>query len=484
MRIRPVLGVVGSVLMLFSAAFVAPFVFAWVLGEPTLYAFGLGFAAAFGCGLLLRLQWRTRSELRARDGFLVTSLIYASLGFFGAIPFWLAPGMPPSLADAVFESFSGITTTGATVLSGLDERFPSILLYRCLLQWIGGMGIIVLAVAVLPMLGIGGMQLYRTETPGPVKDKKLTPRITETAQALWYIYLGITVVCGLAYLVAGMNWFDAICHAFSTVAIGGFSTHDESLGFFDSAAIEAVAMTFMVISGINYSLHFTAWHRREFRAYVRDSEVRFFLSFLIVVVVLVVFRVFLTDPNPASWSVPLRETLFQTISFATTTGFTTTDYEKWPMVVPALLLLSAFIGGCAGSTAGGIKVYRVVLILRQGTREINRLVHPHGIFPVKLGSQPVSPRVVDAVWGFLAVYVATFVILFYLFLLMSGTDFKTAFSAVGACLNNLGPGLGDVSQNYASISSSSKWLLVFAMVLGRLEIFTILVLLTPRYWRP
>ena len=484
MRIRPVLGVVGSVLMLFSSAFVVPFIFAWVVGEPTLHAFGWGVLASFGCGLLLRLQWRTRSELRARDGFLVTSLIYASLGFFGAIPFWLAPGMPPSFADAVFESFSGITTTGATVLSDIEGFLPSILLYRCLLQWIGGMGIIVLAVAVLPMLGVGGMQLYRTETPGPVKDKKLTPRITETAQALWYIYLGITVLCGLAYFLAGMNWFDAICHAFSTVAIGGFSTHDQSIGFFNSAAIEAVAMTFMVISGINYSLHFTAWHGRELRAYLRDSEVRFFLGFLVVVASLVIVRVSLVGPNPTSWGLTLRETLFQTISFATTTGLTTTDHEKWPMVVPVLLLLSAFIGGCAGSTAGGIKVYRMVLILRQGMREINRLVHPHGIFPIKLGSQPVSPRVVDAVWGFLAVYVATFLILFYLFLLVSGADFKTAFSAVGSCLNNLGPGLGDVSQNYASISPSSKWLLVFAMVLGRLEIFTILVLLTPRYWRP
>ena len=484
MRLRPLLGIVGSVLLIFGAAFAAPLAWALLTGEPTVWAFSASLALTTGCGAILRLQWRRPAELRARDGFLVTSLIYVSLGFVGAIPFWLAPGMLPTFADAAFESFSGITTTGASVLAGLDEQFRSILLYRSLLQWIGGMGIIVLAVAVLPMLGVGGMQLYRTETPGSVKDKKLTPRITQTAQALWYIYLGITVLCAGAYFLAGMSWFDAMCHAFTTVAIGGFSTHDASIGHFDSAAVEWVAIGFMILSGINFSLHFTVWNRRDPRAYARDSEVRFYLCFLSLMAILVFGRVWFAGIEPGTWLLALRETLFQTVSFATTTGFATTDYEKWPSVVPALLLITAFVGGCAGSTAGGIKVYRIQLILRQGVREVNRLVHPHGVFPIKLGPQPVSARVIDAVWGFFAAYVAVFALLFYLFLLVSGMDFKTSLSAVAACLNNLGPGLGDVAEGYASLSAPSKLLLVCAMTLGRLEIFTVLVLFTARYWRP
>lgn len=464
--------------MLFSIAMAAPIVVAIIYGEEQALApFGLAFGITLGAGAALRLTPRATAELRSREGFLITVLFYAGLGLFGALPMYLAPGLTDTFTDAAFESLSGLTTTGATVITGLDELPRAILFYRQLLQWLGGMGIVVLAVAVLPMLGVGGMQLYRTESPGPVKDTKLTPRITETARALWYIYCGLTLVCGVSYWSAGMGAFDAICHAFSTVAIGGFSTHDASLGHFDSAAIEAVAIVFMVVSGMNFGLHFLAL--RKPRQYLEDLELRTYLAALAFVAVLVTWTLARLDATPQ----PLREGIFHAVSITTTTGFTTTNFSAWPSFAPALLLFAAFVGGCAGSTAGGIKMVRALLILRQGLREIRRLIHPNGVFPVKLGKDVVPDRVLDGVWGFFAAYMIVFLALVCLLLGVSSLDFVSAFSAVGACLNNLGPGLGDVALNYASLSAPAKWLLALAMLLGRLEIFTLLVLLTPAYWR-
>jgi trk system potassium uptake protein TrkH len=342
------------------------------------------------------------------------------------------------------------------------------------------MGIIVLAVAVLPMLGIGGMQLYRAEFPGPMKDNKLTPRITETAKALWYLYLGITIACALSYWAAGMPLFDAICHSFSTVAIGGFSTHDASIGYFANPRVEAVAIVFMVLAGINFSLHFFAWTRFNPRLYWRDWEVRMYLGALAGVAVVVCL---ILANDPASTATPWRDGVFQAVSIATTTGYTTSNFSLWPSAAPVLLLFAAFAGGCAGSTAGGIKIVRVLLIYLQGMREIRRLIHPNGVFTIKLGKQRVPDRVVEAVWGFFAVYVITFLSMVSLTMLASELDFITAFSAVAACLNNLGPGLGDVALNYAGLPATIKWLLIVVMLLGRLEIFTLLVLLTPTFWR-
>jgi trk system potassium uptake protein TrkH len=444
-------------------------------------------------GLLLWFpSRRSTRDLRLRDGFLIVASFWIVLGVFGSAPFLLARDVHPSLSigftDAVFESISGLTTTGATVLSGLDSLPQAILYYRQQLQWFGGLGIIVLAVAVLPMLGVGGMQLYRAESPGPVKDAKLTPKITKTAKALWYVYLGITVVCCLAYWAAGMTFFDAICHSFSTVAIGGFSTHDLSMAAFDEPLIHVVAIVFMVIAGVNFALHFLAWRDRSIKHYFSDPEfsayVRILVVFNLVVVGYLVWQLpLLVEDDP---DLTIRELLlrgvFQTVSISTTTGFTTDNFAVWPGAIPVILIFSSFIGGCAGSTAGGMKVVRWTLMYRQGMREFQRLVHPSAEIPVKLGTTAVNPRVVDAVWGFFAVYVVVFAVLLVV-MMATGLDQGTAFSAVAATLNNLGPGLGDVAGGFGEVSIVAKWAAVVAMLLGRLEIFTLLVLVTPMFWR-
>jgi trk system potassium uptake protein TrkH len=342
------------------------------------------------------------------------------------------------------------------------------------------MGIIVLAVAILPMLGIGGMQLYRAETPGPVKDNKLTPRITETAKALWYIYLGLTIACAVAYWFAGMGVFDAIGHSFSTVAIGGFSTHDASIGYFDSVWVEAVAVVFMLLGGVNFGLHFVAFRRWSLRIYSADAEFKMYIRVLSLVSLVCVAYLFISGTDDLASA--LRHGVFHAVSIGTTTGFATAEFYLWPGFLPVLLLFTSFIGGCAGSTGGGMKVIRVLLLLKQGMREMIRLIHPSAQVVVKIGKTPVSDSVIDAVWGFFAAYVAVFVVMMLL-LMASGLDQITAFSAVAATINNLGPGLGEVGANYAGLSDFAKWVLCLSMLMGRLEIFTLLVLFTPAFWR-
>ena len=337
------------------------------------------------------------------------------------------------------------------------------------------------AVAVLPMLGIGGMQLYRAETPGPVKDTKLTPRITETAKALWYVYLAFTVACAASYMIAGMSWFDALCHSFSTVAIGGFSTHDMSMGYFDSTAINLVAIFFMFAAGINFSLHFFAWRYVSVKHYSQDPEFRGYFGILVGVSVLVIIWLFQHQVF-GSPSETIVTGLFQAVSIATTTGFTTANFAAWPAALPVVLIFASFVGGSAGSTAGGIKVVRWLLIYKQGVREIARLVHPSAEIPVKLGNKAVGYKVVDAVWGFFSIYVVVFSVML-IAMMATGLDQVTAFSAVAATLNNLGPGLGDVSSGFMSLSDTAKWISIAGMLLGRLEIFTLLVLITPTFWR-
>ena len=480
MRLPVILRITGILLTLFSMALLVPVIVAAIYGEETIATFVTAFAITACSGLALWIPNRGDQDLRAGDGFMITALFYVGLGLFGAVPIYLAESTGLSFTDAAFESLSGLTTTGATVITGLDGLPKSILFYRQLLQWYGGMGIIVLAVAILPMLGIGGMQLYRAESPGPVKDNKLTPRITETAKALWYLYLGLTIACALSYWLAGMSPFDAICHSFSTVAIGGFSTHDASIGYFGSQAVESVAIVFMIFSGINFGLHFVVWNRKNPLYYARDMEVRMYLA-AIAVVALAVCAILIRHPgaDPS----PIRHGLFQAVSITTTTGYTTRNFSAWPSAVPILLLFAAFAGGCAGSTAGGIKMIRVLLIFRQGMREIRRLIHPNGVFPLKLGNRKVPDRVVDAVWSFFSAYVIIFLTMVCLVMAISDLDFTTAFSAVAACLNNLGPGLGEVSLNYRALPDTVTWLLMFAMLLGRLEIFTLIVLFTPAFWR-
>ena len=483
MRPTAVQKVLGLLLMLFSLTMLPPVGVSYFFADGTAESFLTALVLLLGLGTLIWLPVaKSRDELKLRDGFLVVALFWSVLGLAGALPFILAEEPHLSLTDAAFESISGLTTTGATVIIGLDELPPAILYYRQQLQWLGGMGIIVLAVAILPMLGIGGMQLYRAETPGPVKDNKLTPRITETAKALWYIYLGLTIACALAYWLAGMTPFDAIGHSFATVAIGGFSTHDASIGFFDSDPIELIAVVFMLASGVNFALHFLAWNRRSLAGYWHDSEFRFYLALMALTTAIVCLGLYFTGTH-ATWGEAFLQGLFHTVSIATTTGFSTSAFYEWPIFLGILLIFSSFVGGCAGSTGGGIKVIRFLLLIKQGLREIDRLIHPNAQIPVRVGGRTVNHRVVDAVWGFFSLYVACFTLM-YLALAATGLDLTTAFTAVAAAINNLGPGLGEVGASFATISPTAKWILCFAMLLGRLEVFTLLVLLTPAFWRP
>ena len=476
----PTLRILGLLLMIFSLTLLPPIGVSVVFEDGQIALFGAAAALIFGAGFVSWIPTRRQKrELRIRDGFVITVLFWLVLGSAGSVPLALSDQLNISITDALFESISGLTTTGATVIVGLDHLPKSILFYRQQLQWLGGMGIVVLAVAILPMLGIGGMQLYRAETPGPVKDAKLSPRIAETAKALWLIYLSLTTACAFAYWISGMELFDAICHAFSTIAIGGFSPYDASIGHFNSVTIETVAIIFMIISGMNFALHFVAWHNNSLKHYGADPEWKIYLLFLTGLSLLV--SLVLIDHGTYQVNEAFRKGIFEAVSIATTTGFSTSDYGTWPTFIPFLLLISAFIGACAGSTGGGIKIIRMLLLYKQGAREIKRLIHPNAVIPIKIGRKPVGSRVIDAVWGFLAAYVLAFAILMLLCMAL-GENPITAYSAVGACLNNLGPGLGDVAANYAGLSDGTKYILSFAMLLGRLELFTLLVVLSPSFW--
>lgn len=482
MRFTIIQRLVGLLLILFSITLLPPFIVDLIYGEDAGTAFFLSYIVLVFLGLVMYLPVRkVQGDLRLRDGFMVVVLFWSVLGMAGALPLVFYEPLAVSFTDAVFESISGLTTTGATVLTGLDEMPHSILFYRQELQWLGGMGIIVLAVAVMPMLGIGGMQLYRAEAPGPVKDSKLTPRIAESAKALWYIYLGLTLACALAYWVAGMNVFDAVSHSFSTLATGGFSTHDASLGYFNSPWIEAVAVVFMFLGGVNFALHFAVFRSFNLMHYLRDSEFRMYSITLLVATVSII-ACFYTQYSVFDFSDAVRQSVFNAVSMATTTGYTTSEFSSWPAFIPVMLFFIGFVGGCGGSTGGGMKAIRVLLLIKQGQRELMRLIHPNAQVFVKIGKKPMSDSVIESVWGFSAAYVACFVIMMLL-LMFSGVDQITAFSAVASTINNVGPGLGEVSANYAGLQDFDKWVLCFSMLLGRLEIFTLLVMFTPAFWR-
>ncbi|WP_455206379.1 TrkH family potassium uptake protein [Kaarinaea lacus] len=482
MQLAAILRIIGLLLMIFSISMLPPVLVGLIYGDGAIISFITAFGVTLIVGVLVWFPLRKhRKDLRIRDGFLVVVVFWLVLGFSGSLPLYFSETPTLSLTDSVFESISALTTTGATVITGIDTLPHSILFYRQQLQWMGGMGIIVLAVAILPMLGIGGMQLYRAETPGPMKDNKLTPRITETAKALWYIYLGLTIACAVGYWLAGMEAFDAIAHSFSTVAIGGFSTHDASMGYFNSTLIEVVAVIFMFLAGINFSLHFLSWRTLTIRPYLHDPEVQTYFVILAVTAAITTLYLYVAGTFD-NFGSALHHGIFQAVSIGTTSGFTTSEYYAWPGFLPVLLLFSSFIGGCAGSTAGGMKVIRFLLLFRQGVREIKRLIHPNALIPVKIGNKPLPERVINAVWGFFSLYVASFVILM-LMVMATGLDQITSFSAVAACMNNLGPGLGDVGANYGSLNEVAKWILCFAMMLGRLEIFTLLVLFSTDFWR-
>ncbi len=480
MRFPIVTRIVGIFLLLFSLTLIPTLLVALYTQDGEAFHFVQSILLIAVPGLLL---WypnrRRRAELHNREAFLVVALFWILLGMLGSLP--LVLGAHLSITDAVFEAVSGFTTTGATVIVGIDNLPPSILIYRQQLMWAGGIGVVVLAVAILPMLGVGGMQLYRLETAGPMKDEKLTPRIAHTARAVWIIYLSLTLICAAAYWIAGMSVFDAIAHSFSTVSTGGFSTHDASLGFFDNPAVETVAITFMLLGGISFNVHFLFFHGRGISCYWRDPQVR---TFIIVIACLIATTAMLLYLG-GSYVSPLealRYGAFQVVSIITTTGYTTTDFSLWPFALPLLLMFAGHLGGCAGSTSGGIKVIRAMVLGKVGIREMLRLIHPSMVRPIKISGRVVPKPVLDAVWSFFSVYVAVFIGLMIL-VMATGVDQVTAFGAVTATLTNIGPGLGDAATTFHDINPVAKWLCTLAMLLGRLEIFTLLVLFSPVYWR-
>lgn len=482
MQLTAVQRVLGLLLMLFSSTMLPPALVSAFYGDGTWPVFLASFGIVLITGAIIWLPVRAvRKELRLRDGFLIVAMFWIVLSLFGAVPLMISEHPHMRLVDAVFESVSGLTTTGASVLSGIESLPKSILWYRMQLHWLGGMGVIVLAVAIMPMLGVGGMQLFRAETPGPIKDSKLTPRITETAKAFWYLYLGLTLACAAAYWLAGMSGFDAITHSFSTIATGGFTNYDASFAHFSNHAIEVIAIFFMFISGVNFALHFGVWRSLDPRHYLADPELRTFAVLVLVFTLLAAAALYFSGryDHPG---MALLQALFQVVSVATTTGFTASDYAAWPGFIPVLVLFIGFIGGCAGSTSGGIKVIRSLLLFRQGRREIMRLIHPAAQIPVKIGKKALPESVINAVWGFFSLYVASFALML-LAVMVTGVDQVTAFSAVLCAFNNIGVGLGEVAAGYGGLNDAAKWILSFAMLLGRLEIFTLLVLMTRAFWR-
>ncbi|MFP5418402.1 MAG: TrkH family potassium uptake protein [Gammaproteobacteria bacterium] len=482
-QILSVVHIFSKVLMLFALAFLVPIAVSLLTGDGAHLAYDGALLVTFAVGAMLWLaSYRAKRELMTRDGFLLVVMIWTVLPVFSTIP--LMAYMPDlSFTDAYFEAVSGLTATGATVLSGLDSLPPSINIWRTLMHWIGGMGVIVLVVAVLPMLGVGGRQLFKAETPTPMKDSKLTPRMAETAKGLWQVYVLITAVCMFALWAGGMSWVDAMVHGFSVMALGGMSSHDASMAFFDSPLLESIVMVFALIAGISFSTHFMALRMRSLAAYRHDAEIRWY--FIVLAVSVISLALFLRYKGfYLDFSEALRHAAFNTISVATTLGFSTTDYNVWPYFAPLwMLFLSSFVAG-SGSTGGGIKMLRAMLLYKQVYRELIKLVHPQAEIHTKVGRQAVPNKIIYAVLAFLFIYVASIVVLSFV-LSASGLDVFTAFTAVVAMVNNTGPGLGQVgpASTYAVLTDFQTWVCSFAMLLGRLEFFTLLVVLTPVFWR-
>ncbi len=473
----------GLMAMLISTAHLLPIAAALIFSDGTLMAFAISMAVNFGCGLALWLITRGQhTELRARDGFLLVCLAWAGGAAFATLPLMMVlPGL--SFTDAYFEAMSGLTTSGATVLSGLDHLPQAINLWRNLLSWLGGIGIIVLAIAIMPVLGVGGMQVHRAETPGPLKGTKLTPRITETAKNLSLLYFGITLACMIALKIAGMGWFDALCHAFATVSLGGFSTHDANVAYYNSAAIEFVLMLFMLVAAMNFATHFLAWRERGTTPYRADAEAKNMLLLVLLSCAGITLYVWHQGVYESFWTA-LRYVSFNLISIATDCGFVSVDYGQWPVFAPMWMLFLSCITVSSGSTGSGIKMIRTLIISRQAMREILLLIHPQIVRPMKIEGGVIPNKVVLAVLGFLFVYFMTIVGMTFV-LMASGLDFISAFTGVIACINNAGPGLEAVgpATTYAGLGDFQTWVLTLTMFAGRIEIFSLLILFTPAFWR-
>ena len=466
-------------LMMFAGTLMIPIVTSLSFSDGNLQTFIISLLVFFIIGTLLYFPNSKikSSDIKSKEGFLIVVLFWLILSLFGSLPFILDKDLSLSFVDALFESISGWTTTGATIIDDLENLSPSILIYRQMLQWLGGMGIVILALAILPMLGVGGMQLYKAESTGPIKDNKISPRIAETAKSLWRVYIGLTIACALLYFFAGMSIFDSVAHSFSTIAIGGFSTYNDSIGHFNSPIIEFVCIIFMLLAALNFILHFLAVKSGSIAIYFKDTEVRSF-TFIIIIFLSLIYVFHLVNNS----DIPLRHIIFQLISFITTSGFTSTSYESWPSFIVFTLLLVSFFGACAGSTGGGIKIIRIVLVLKLLKKGLLRTLHPTAQVPVKINDQAISDEVASNIYDFIVFYILSYMILSFL-LLIFGNDIATSFSSVASCLNNLGPAVGDAVNSYSSLSTSSKYVLSFTMILGRLEIYTLLIILTPYFWK-
>ena len=480
MRLTVIIRTLGVLFLLFSTTLLPPIGIALLYDDGGFTHFAVTFALALVAGVLLWLPFRRREHaIRSRDGFLIVALMWSAMSLLGAVPYMLALDL--SFTDAFFESVSGYTTTGATVLQGLDALPPSILFYRQETNFLGGIGVIVLAVALLPMLGIGGMQLYKAEIAGPLKAERFTPRLARTARGLCVVYIVLTAACAAAFWLAGMSPFDAVAHSFSTLATGGYSTHDESIGFFESVPVEIITSVFTLIAGISFNEHFIAWRTMQLNRYARDTQTRVFVL-LIAMLIAITTAVLLVTRTYGSLGEALRYASFEVVTVFTTNGFMIADFSQWPLALPVLLIFCGFIGGCAGSSVGGIKLIRFIVLFKQVGIHIHRLIHPQSIRRMKLDGHPLPDSVVEAVGGFFAVYVVVFFI-FMALAMMDGMDQVTAFGAVAATINNVGPGLGNVAVTFAEVSPHSKVMFALAMLFGRLEIYTFLVLLAPAFWR-
>ncbi|PPD20628.1 MAG: potassium transporter Trk [Methylomonas sp.] len=475
--------VLGLILMVFGLTYCLPILTSLIYddGMTTYFVDGMAFNIGGG-GLLAASTMRFRGEVKTRDGYLLVAFFWVLMASAATLPLmWGIPNL--SFTDAFFETMSGFTTTGATVLSGLDNLAPSLNLWRHELNWIGGLGIIVLAVAILPLLGVGGMQLYKAEIAGPVKDSKLTPRIAETARLLWLVYAGTTVLCIIGLKWAGMGWFDAICHSFAAMGLGGFSTHDASVGYYDSPAIELVLTVFMLVAAINFATHYTVLHQRSLKPYLVDPETMPMLGLVAASILMCAGYLWHFDTYPDFFT-SLRHVSFNLVSIATDCGFASVDFDKWPPFVPWWMLYLSCITVCTGSTGGGIKMFRTLLLVKQANRELFSILHPRAVNPIRIGNTPIANKIIFAVLAFIFLYFISIVVMTFT-LIFTGLDPISALSAVIACINNAGPGLNQLgpATNYASLNDFQTWVCSITMLLGRLEVFTLVVLFTPTFWR-
>ena len=481
MRLGYTLHLVGILTFFLGLTMVFPLLFGVYYQDKSVLPLLKSTAVTLGTGLALYFVFRNaKGEIMShREGMGVVAIGWTAAGFFGALPYYLG-GVFNTFADAFFESTSGFTTTGASVLMNIEIVPRGFLFWRSLTHWIGGMGIIVLSLAILPLLGVGGMQLYKAEVPGPVPDK-LKPRIRDTAMVLWKVYVLFSAAETLLLMLGGMDLFEALCHTFGTMATGGFSSRNASIGSYHSPYIDTVVILFMLFAGINFSLHYQCL-KGDLRAFWRNPEFRFFIGAVVIFVLTVSFNVYHTVYHTCSEAI--RFGAFQVISIITTTGYVTADFEKWPPLSQNILLFCMFLGASAGSTGGGMKCLRIMLLLKHSYKQLFCLIHPHAVTQVKLGGRPVSNEVLHSIWGYFMLYLGLFILCAFLLAAM-GVDVVTSFAAVAATIGNIGPGLGMVgpTDNYVHIPVLGKWLLILCMLLGRLEIYTVLVLFVPEFWR-